>query len=71
MDRHLDSLETRLSDRNYLVGDAVTIADLSVTAMIGQLTVGLTPAFAERIAERARLSAHLGRIFEQTAGPID
>ena len=70
-DRHLDSLETRLSDRNYLVGDALTIADLSVTAMVGQLTVGLTPPFARRIAERKQLNAYLGRVFEETAGPRD
>lgn len=70
LDRHLDSLETRLSGRSYLVGDGLTIADLSVTAMIGQLTVGLTPTFAKRIAERERLNAYLGRVFEQTAGPL-
>ena len=70
LDRHLDSLETRLSDRSYLVGDGLTIADLSVTAMIGQLTVGLTPAVAHRIAHRPKLSAFLARVFEQTAPPL-
>ena len=70
LDRHLDSLETRLSDRDYLVGDSLTIADLSVTAMVGQLTVGLTPPFARRIAERRRLSAFLARVFAQTAPPL-
>lgn len=71
LDRHLDSLETRLSDRDYLVGSELSIADLAVTAMIGQLTVGLTPPFAEKIAKRNRLSAYLHRIFEQTAPPLD
>ena len=70
LDRHLDSLETRLSGRDYLVGNTLTIADLSVTAMLGQLTVGLTPPFGERIAERERLDAYLGRVFEETAGPL-
>lgn len=71
LDRHLDSLEMRLSDRDYLVGGELSIADLSVTAMIGQLTVGLTPPFADRIAKRSRLSAFLRRVFEQTAPPLD
>lgn len=68
-DRHLDSLEQRLSGRDYLVGDSLTIADLSVAAMVGQLTVGLTPPFADRIAARKTLGAYLTRIFEETVPP--
>jgi len=67
-DRHLDSLETRLSDRDYLVGEGLTIADLAVGAMLGQLTVGLTPLFGGRIAERPRLSAYIARILGTGSG---
>jgi glutathione S-transferase len=70
LDRHLDALETRLFGRDYLVGDSLTLADLSVTAHLGQLTVGLTPSFGKRIAERPKLSAFLARVFEQTAPPL-
>ncbi|MGD8608484.1 MAG: glutathione S-transferase family protein [Myxococcales bacterium] len=71
IDRHLDSLEMRLSDRDYLVGGELSIADLAVTAMIGQLTVGLTPPVGGRIAKRSRLSAFLRRVFDQTAPPLE
>lgn len=69
-DRHLDSLEVRLSGRDYLVGSALSIADLSVASMIGQLTVGFTPSFDERIRSRSRLSDFLGRVLEQTVPPL-
>jgi glutathione S-transferase len=68
-DRHLDSLEGRLEGRDYLVGPSITIADLAVTSMVGQLTVGLTPPFAVRIASRPSLSRYLERVIEQTGSP--
>ncbi len=66
-DRHLDALDRRLASARYLVGGAPTIADLAVGAMLGQLTVGMTPGYGERIAKRERLSEYLKRVLEKTA----
>jgi glutathione S-transferase len=65
-ERHLDSLEGRVTGRPYLVGDHVTAADLAVTAMVGQLTMGLTPTYGRRVAQREQLSAYLRRILDET-----
>jgi len=67
--RHLDSLETRLTGRSYLVGDAITAADLAVGAMLGQLTMGLTPDWGRLVAERNGLADYLRRIRRETGFP--
>jgi glutathione S-transferase len=61
-ERHLDSLETKLDGKRYLVGDAISIADVSVVCMLGQLTTGYTPRFGAAIAKRTRLAEYLGRL---------
>ncbi len=66
-DRHLDALDRRLAGAQYLVGGAPTIADLAVGAMLGQLTVGLTPSYGARIAKRQRLTEYLARMVERTS----
>lgn len=65
-ERHLDSLEARITGRPYLVGDHITAADLAVTAMVGQLTMGLTPTYGRRVAQREQLNAYLGRVKSET-----
>lgn len=65
-ERHLDSLEAHITGRAYLVGDHITAADLAVTAMIGQLTMGLTPSYGRRIIQREHLNDYLGRIRTET-----
>ena len=65
-DRHLDALETRLGGRGYLVGEAISAADLSVFAMLGQLTGPLASDFGVHIAARPWLSAYLERIRTET-----
>ena len=65
--RHLDSLETRLGERTWLVGDSVSVADLSVTAMLSQLHEKLAPAIAAEIARRPLLSALMKRVFAKAA----
>lgn len=66
LDRHLDALEARITGRAYLVGDSLTAADLSVTAMVGQLTLGLTPSYGRRVARREQLSEYLRRMRAET-----
>lgn len=55
--RHLDSLDARLEGRRWLVGDALSIADVAVTAMLWQLLPEYTPWHAGEVAARARVSA--------------
>ena len=55
--RHLDSLETRLDGRSWLVGEAISIADVAVTAQLWQLLPEHTPWHAAEVARRTRLSA--------------
>jgi glutathione S-transferase len=72
LERHLDSLETRITGRPYLVGDAITAADLAVTAMLAQLTMGLTPDWGRLIAQREQLSDYLRRVRRDTGfAPVD
>lgn len=56
-DRHLDALDSRLEGKRWLVGNEISIADVAVTAMLGQLVPVMVPAFAARVAQRSRLSA--------------
>jgi glutathione S-transferase len=65
--RHLDSLESRLRDRPWLVGGAISIADVAVTAMLSQLHEKLAPGPAAEIARRHKLSAMMKRVFAAAA----
>jgi len=60
--RHLDSLETRLDGRQWLVGDSISIADIAVTAMLWQLLPDYTPWHATEVAARKRLTALIAAV---------
>jgi len=71
-ERHLDSLEMRITGRPYLVGDSLTAADLAVTAMVAQLTMGLTPNYGRLVAQRENLAEYLRRVRSETGfAPTD
>lgn len=55
--RHLDSLDARLEGRTWLVGDALSIADVAVTAMLWQLLPEYAAWHAAEVAARPRLTA--------------
>ncbi|MBS1150434.1 MAG: Glutathione S-transferase domain protein [Myxococcaceae bacterium] len=60
--RHLDSLEVRLDGRQWLVGDAISIADVAVTAMLWQLLPQYAPWHAAEVAARRRLTALIASV---------
>jgi glutathione S-transferase len=61
----LDALEALLGSRNYLVGDRLTRADLSVAAVIDQLDESrLTPSAAAEVRRRPGIVAWLDRVHE-------
>jgi glutathione S-transferase len=68
LEQHLDALEMRLSGKQWLVGDAPTIADLAVTAMLSQLNDKVSPRHAAVIARRTALSAMMNRVHELARG---
>ena len=63
--RHFDALETRLTTRRFLCGEAMTIADVSVAAMLAQLRPELCPAQARALAERPKLSSLIHTVFAE------
>jgi glutathione S-transferase len=56
---HLDALETILGKRRWLVGDALSIADISVAAQIDEVV--RTSDLADRVRERKQLMAWIER----------
>ena len=63
--RHLDALETRLQGRRFLCGEAITIADVSVAAMLAQLNDKICPDEAAELRKRAKLSAMVNDVFAE------
>ena len=59
-DAHLDAIDVRLEGRRYLVGDAISIADLSVVAMLEQLA--RQPIFGAHLAARSRIVELIARV---------
>jgi glutathione S-transferase len=64
LDQHLDALEATFAGRPWLVGDALSIADLAVTAMLSQLNERVSPVHAAAIAKRPALSAMMSKVHE-------
>lgn len=64
--RHVGAVDALLDGREYLAGDAVSIADLGVAPMLGQLAVGLTPRFGAVVARHPRVTAWLSRVRSAT-----
>ena len=60
--RHLDSLEARLDGKTWLVGEALSIADVAVTAMLWQFLPQYTAWHAQEVAARPGLSGLIGRV---------
>jgi glutathione S-transferase len=56
---HVDALETLLTSRRWLAGDALSIADISVAAQLDELL--RTSHLADRVRERPRLREWLER----------
>jgi glutathione S-transferase len=68
LEQHLDALETKLTGREWLVGDSPTIADLAVTAMLSQLNEQVSPRHAALIAKRPALSSMMNKLHAQARG---
>jgi glutathione S-transferase len=64
LEGHLDALQTKLDGRSWLVGDAISIADVAVAAMLGQFTKRLSPKHAEAIAKRPALATMMAKVRE-------
>lgn len=65
-ENHLEALSRRLDRGPYLVGDALSIADLAVVPMLWQLDVGATPAFGRRIDQHPALTEYIKRVCDDT-----
>ena len=63
----LDALDRRAPRSGYWLGDALTVADLSLFAQLHGLRAPLTPRQAKLIAERPQLTAWLDRVDAATA----
>lgn len=60
--RHLDSLDARLEGHAWLVGDALSIADVAVTAMLWQFLPEYTAWHANEVAMRKRLTTLIANV---------
>jgi glutathione S-transferase len=63
--RHFDALEARLQGRRWLAGDALTIADVGVAAMLFQFKEKLCPREAAELKQRQKLSALVAAVFAE------
>lgn len=68
LDGHLDTLSALLGDRRFLVGEALTGADIAVFAPLKQLAIDVVPEAAALVRARESLLAWLGRVDEATTG---
>jgi len=64
LEEHLDSLQTKLDGRPWLVGESISIADVAVTAMLSQFTERVSPRHAAAIAKRPALAAMMAKVHE-------
>ncbi len=63
----IEAVETMLEPSPYLIGDRMTRADLSVVAMLDQMSVTrLTPDLATRVGSQPRIAAWRQRVHEQS-----
>jgi len=62
--RLLGALDQILADRSYLVGDALTVADVAVGAVLAFIPVFLSP---EVLASYPQILAYLGRLGQRPA----
>jgi glutathione S-transferase len=67
VERHLDALSAWLAGRSWLVGGALTLADLAVYAQLR--CIDCTPEGRERIRARAGIAEWMSRVAEATAAP--
>lgn len=65
-ERHIAGLSARLGTGPYLVGDAMTVADLAVAAMLLQFTTGTMPSFDRVIEAHPAVLEHIKRIVAET-----
>lgn len=62
LERVLDGLEARAPASGFWVGDALSVADLSLFGQLHTIRADFSPACAAQIAERKTLSAYLDRV---------
>lgn len=65
----LDQLDARAPAEGFWVGEALSVADVSLFGQLHSLRAELTRPQAEMLARRARLSAYLDRVDAATAAP--
>ncbi len=65
LDRHLDALEAKLGERTWLVGDAITLADISVFAQLACVRGAVEGERA--IGARRAVAAWMKRVDDATA----
>jgi glutathione S-transferase len=68
LEQTLDRLETRApkTDASYWIGDALTVADVSLFGQLQALRTDLTPAQRLSVEQRPRLCAYLDRVESAT-----
>lgn len=64
----LDHLDVRAPDTGFWTGPELTIADIALFSMLHALRTPCSPPQAEWVAEKARLTAWLGRVEAVTTG---
>jgi glutathione S-transferase len=62
----LDQLEQRAPEAGFWLGDVLCVADLALFAQLHSFRTPLTPAQAQELAKRAKLSAYLDRVHVAT-----
>ncbi|HKP57172.1 MAG TPA: glutathione S-transferase domain-containing protein [Polyangiales bacterium] len=63
----LDALEARSPAHGYWIGPRLSVADVAIFAQLHSLRTPLTPAYAEDLGKRRRLSSYLDRVDGITA----
>jgi glutathione S-transferase len=58
----LDQLEQRAPQAGFWLGDVLSVADLALFAQLHSFRTPLTPAQAQELAKRAKLSAYVDRV---------
>jgi glutathione S-transferase len=63
----LDDLEVRAPSTGYWLGDALSIADISLFAQLHGFRIPETPVQAQMVHDRPKLSSYLDRVHRATA----
>lgn len=68
IDRHLDAVEKRLQNSDWLIGDAMSLADISVYSMVN--CIRDSEQGGDAVRRRPKMTAWLQRIEDATGGKV-